>query len=310
MSLGCGKPRLSVKHFSYLAQLGRAIDHDEQPLVFDDGFVGFNRPIESEVIANAPQPHPRDRSESRSRQGRQAQARRRPPRETKSFRSHTVEATHGAGFRLLVQHYEALGFEDDNGLWTAIKAKPLGLGGPQAYFLIGLPNDRRISPRAWGFGAIGKKSFTFPLKHTNFPDASVCAFTKESEAWSPEDGLLCLVDHYALWAVKSWHRTAFGHWPGRQVGACALYRRREFTPHEWCGCDSGKRYIDCHQGSDLVVSEEYAAKEFQYLFRSHYSDRAYPSDVLRAASSGWSFMPSMADIFRIRRAQDEPLMTL
>jgi len=40
------------------------------------------------------------------------------------------------------------------------------------------------------------------LKHTNFPDASVCAFTPEHWPWPNADGLLGLVDIYVLWAVR------------------------------------------------------------------------------------------------------------
>lgn len=309
LSVDCGKHRLPTKQVNHLAALGQAIDRGDQPLVYDGGFVGLARPTESEVIEHAPLPSTRNRSETGSRQGWRASARQRPNRKAKPFRSDAIEAAHGTGFRLLVQHYEALGFEDKNGLWVAAKSKPLGLGGPQAFFLIALPNIFSIYPRAWAFSAIGNRTVPFPLKHTNFPDGSICAFTKESGAWQPGEGILELVDHYSLWALKSLHRATFGWWPGPQVGVGALYRRNEFAPQEWCGCGSGRRYVECHQAQDNLVVSEHAEREFRYLYRSNYTDRDFPQSLIMAATTRWKIIPDMSAVWEARAASDEPNLT-
>lgn len=305
MGTACGKLRISNTASNHLRELGVEIDAERQPFVFDGGVVGRNDGQKGKVH-NAAQSCSRDRSSKGSRQRQRARAQSRPCREAKPFRSRAIETAHGAGFRLLVRHYEALSHEEKNGLWVAVKTRPFGYGGPKAYFAIALPSDPHISPRGWAFNSIGPHATPFALKHTNFPDASICAFTRESGAWRFEDGLLSLVDHFVLWAVKSWHKEVFGSWPGRQIGVGSLYRRKEFVPYEWCGCDSGKRYRDCHLGADLLVSENYAQQEFRRIFHTNYSDRKCPSELLDAARSRWTSFPDMAALFNLRRSPDEP----
>lgn len=195
-------------------------------------------------------------------------------------------------------------------MWAVVRTKPLGSGGPQAHLLVAAPTDKAITPRAWAFTAIGPKAELFPLKHTNFPDASICAFTKPSGAWTAADGLLPLVDHYSLWIAKSWHRKLFGWWPGEQVGACALYRRLEFVEREWCGCGSGKRYADCHRDPDLLVPEVTARREFRALFGGRYEDRRAPPGIVPAARTLWRSRPDMATTFSFRATYDEPTIPL
>lgn len=291
----CGRPELSETVLTHLRDLGQAIHSGNQPLVFDDGFVSSVEQRESEVNLDA-EPKSGPGPEARSWQRRRAQGRPRPSGQTESFRSRAVEQAHGAGFRLLAQHYEAVGFDDKDGLWVAVKAKPLGRCGPQAYFLVGLPNDQAILPRGWAFQSIGSRAAPFPLKHTNFPDASICAFTQESSAWVPGDGLLPLLDHYSLWAAKSWHRQSFGWWPGPQAGRCALYRRNEFDLRELCGCGSSIPYGFCHYNLDKQVPEELAQREFAQLFNTEYLNRQIPSAITEAARTRWKRLPALNSI--------------
>jgi hypothetical protein len=309
MGNACGKIRLSQRAFNHLRDLGIDIDAERQPLVFDGGFVGQNIGQKGEV-SDAPQSHSRHRSEAGSRKGQRASARRRSTGEAESFRSAAHEAAFGDQFRVLALHYEAVAFEDRNGLWAAVKTRPLGRSGPQAHLLLAIPLNNEITPRAWAFNAIGAGTDLLPLKHTNFPDASICAFTKKSNAWVAADGLLALVDHYSLWIVKSWHRTIIGWWPGPQVGSCALYRRREFHSREWCGCESGQRYLACHQFPDLLVPDDLAHRQFRALFAGRYEDRSPPQSVMDAARRRWSSLPDMAAVFAIRSTTDEPVMSL
>lgn len=304
--------KLNTPVSARLKVIGEALDAGRKALVFDEGFVGINDEDESEVISNVPQrqasrPSARPRAGQRTSSGSR---RRRAPGQAEPFRSRAIEDAHGAGFRLLTKHYEAISFEDKNGLWVAIRTKPLGLGGPQAHLLVAAPIDKVITPRAWAFSRLGATAELFPLKHTNFPDASICAFTKASGAWTGADGLLPLVDHYSLWVAKSWHRQLYGWWPGEQVGACALYRRMEFAEREWCGCGSGRRYADCHQGPDLLVSQEAARRQFRRLFITDYENRQPPAGVLEAATSAWKKLPDMAVIFGYRSTSDEPAIPL
>ena len=178
-----------------------------------------------------------------------------------------------------------------------VKSYPLGLLGPRVHFLVGLPMDRNVFPRAWVFDRIGPYASRLSLKHTNFPDASICAFSQSSDAWGPNDGLLALVDHYSTWVIKSWHRETFGWWPGPQFGERAFYRRREFDGREWCGCQSGKRYAVCHQGADLIVNDDVARREFLRDFPTGYESREIPDCVFEAARTNWKKLPSLVQVF-------------
>ncbi|MBM0169434.1 hypothetical protein [Altererythrobacter sp. C41] len=309
MGKACGKTKFSQSAFNHLRDLGIDIDAERQPLVFDGGFVGRDNGQKGKV-KDASQSYAGHRSEAGPRKGQRARTRPGPARQAESLRSVAHETAFGDQFRILAHHYEALAFEDPNGLWVAVKTRPLGRGGPQVHLLVALPFEETISPRTWAFEAIGNQAELFPLKHTNFPDASVCAFTKESGAWEPKDGLTALLDHYSLWIIKSWHRTHLDLWPGPQVGACAYYRRQEFKPDEWCGCESGKRYFACHQYKDIQVADQIGRRQFRELFSSNYEDRAAPQSVMLAARSRWKILPDMAAVFILRHAWGESRMPL
>jgi len=281
----------------YLRRLGQAIDIGRQPTVFDGGVVGFSDATESEVMKDVAGEEARSPSGSRS--GRRARARRAQASDH-PFRSDALEAAHGAGFRILAQHYEALAFEDRNGLWVVVTSTPLGRGGPEVHFLIAAPVDERLAPRAWAFAKIGRAARLMSLKHTNFPDASVCAFPHNHWPWPNPDGLLGLVDIYVLWAVRKLHRDRFGWWPGPQLGPCAHYRLREFDPREDCGCGSNKKYGACHMAADLLANPKVASAEFRRLFACDYDDRRQPECVMASARSRWESMPSMAKVFAHR----------
>lgn len=289
---------LPIELVEHLKRLGQAIDIGRQPTVFDGGFVGFSGATESEVSSDVAQGQAY-RSPAGSRPGRRARARR-AQAANHAFRSDAIEAAHGAGFRILAQHYEALAFEDRNGLWVVVKSHPLGHGGPEVTFLIAVPLDERLAPRAWAFAKIGPSAELMSLKHTNFPDASICAFAQDHRPWPNSDGLLGLVDIYVLWAVRKLHRDCFGWWPGPQLGACAHYRLREFDAREHCGCGSEKRYGDCHMAADMLADPAAAAAEFKRLFKGNYEDRRPPEQVLEAARSTWKTMPSMATAYAHR----------
>lgn len=292
--------RLTDAQLAHLRTVGVAIDGNRGPTVFDGGFVGFSDATESEVSLDVAQGQA-PRSPAGSRQGRRARTRRRAQAPHHPFRSDALEAAYGTGFRILAEHYEALAFEDRNGLWVAVSSTPLGGRGPRVQFFVGLPLDAQIAPRAWAFEEVNRSLHLASLKHTNFPDASICAFVPEDDAWPNTNGLLGLVDIYTLWMIRKWHRDHFGWWPGPQHGACALYRLKEFDPREDCGCGSSKRYGDCHFASDQLTNPEVAAAEFRRLFASDYQDRRPPPHVLEAARSGWQFIPSMATVFAHRR---------
>lgn len=289
----CGKLPKSGIDFNRLRALGQALDTGQYLSVFHQGFVTIGDEHESEVIKDVAT-EPARRSAARAWAGRRtAEGPRRAASQTDHFRSPTLESAFGTEFRILAQHYDALGFEDPDGLWVVTKSKPLGRHGPRIHFLIAFSLDRGIPPRAWAFDRTGPHARLMSLKHTNFPDASICAFLPDENAWSPSDGIIALVDHYSVWAIKKLHRDHLGHWPGKQAGACAYYRRMEFAASEWCGCQSGRKYRDCHQGADLLVNDAAGKKEFEQIFHCDYHARREPPEVLASAKSHWNIMPQL-----------------
>jgi hypothetical protein len=291
--------RLTKAQLAHLRTVGVSIDGGRQPTVFDGGFVGFSDETESEVMTDVAGQEAGSQSGPRS--GRRARARSGAQAANHAFRSDALEAAHGVGFRILAQHYEALAFEDRNGLWVVVTSHPLGRDGPEVHFLIAVPLDERLAPRGWAFAKTGPSTQLMSLKHTNFPDASICAFTPDHRPWPNSDGLLGLVDIYVLWAIRKLHRDCLGWWPGPQLGACAHYRLREFDAREDCGCGSSKRYGDCHLSADMLIDPVSAAAEFKRLFDGNYEDRRPPQHVVEAARSTWRNMPSMATVYAHRR---------
>lgn len=289
-----------------LERLGHALDIKQPVSVFDGGRVGLSDVDDLKEIIHEQQGPRRSSAGSRQRQRTRARSERarpewrRPATASDDRRSTAIESAYRDSFRILARHYRASAVEDLNGLWVSVASKPLGNRGPFAHFLIALPLNQQFLPRAWAFEAIGHEVRPFGLRHTNFPDASVCAFTPDDDAWAYHDGILPLVDHYAVWAIKKWYSEVFGRWPGPQVGACALYRRLEFQFDEMCGCLSGKTYGACHRALDLMVDETSAAEEFRRLFKVDYKCRSTPASILECARNRFRITPSMSEIYALR----------
>lgn len=296
--MACGNLPETAIDINRLEALGQALNAETNLSVFHGGFVGFshesevNNYVKAAAQRSAARPWPGQRTAKRAWRRSTGQANR--------FRSDAIEEAFGAEFRVLARNYPALGLEDQDGLWVVAESMPLGRNGPQIHFLIAFHLDRSVVPRAWAFDRVGPQARLMPLKHTNFPDASICAFLPNDGSWSSSDGMLPLVDHYSVWTVKSLHRTEIGYWPGRQYGACAHYRRKEFKPEESCGCLSGKRYKDCHQAADILVAPPWGQQEFRRLFGCDYETRAVPVALINAARSRWKSMPAIAAILQQR----------
>lgn len=291
-----GKANLNPKQIKCLAEIGLLIHSGGRPFVFDCGRVGTTE-TNVEVIENGKRQRAY-RSAARSRQGQSAWqgARAGASAAGRSFRTDALEASHGTELRALAQAYSGKIFESGNGFWVAIRIKPLGSDGSQCHAVLAVSGDRTVWPRAWAFETIGTQARPFALKHTNFPDASICAFDPKSGVWNPDDGLLALVDHYAIWMIKSWHRAVFGWWPGPQVGTEPYYRAKEFDAREFCGCGSGLLYGMCHRAEDLGLPEEWSRRKFKAAFGGHeYAERRVPEVMIEAARSSWRKLPPVAN---------------
>jgi hypothetical protein len=188
--------------------------------------------------------------------------------------------------------------EGDHGLWIIVKSHPLGPDGPQGTIVLGYPFTDKVEPRAWAFWKLGEFPKFVGPRHTNFPDASICAFGPGD--WDRSHGVAALVDFYSTWLVRQLYFEHFGRWPGRQHGATALYRRTEFSSDEWCGCNSGKRYGECHETADRQLSEEEARDERRREFKSDYGPRKPPKSLMKFVRSNFKKIPTFRDVFQGR----------
>lgn len=286
-----------------LRELGQALDIGKLVSVYDGGRVDFSDVGQQEEIDYVEREATRG---SGAGSGKRAERPRRssggawPSHQAPHFRAESARALYSTDAQSLTEYYSASFIEDELGIWVAAKGKPLGRRGPCFHFLVALPFNQTIMPRAWAFRGIGNSPIPAGLRHTNFPDASICAFTKDNQAWDFSDGIVRLLDLYSVWTLKQLHLSVLGWWPGPQVGQLAFYRRLEFRSRERCGCLSGKRYGDCHQATDLLTDQSIGREEFRRSFACDFEDRHLPGCITQAARSRWKKLPSIREAYSFR----------
>lgn len=291
------KIRLADNLLQKLSELGQAIDIDRQTQVFDGGEVGIVENLNKKDEANEPE---RSRgSATGSWQGPEAGPRR-APGEAPRVGIVDQQVPRLAGLAELYKAYPTIIKEGDFGLWIIVTSKPLGGDGPQVTFVIAYPYSDKGLPKAWAFWKLGDFPKFIGPRHTNFPDASICAYGPQDGAWERADGLVALVDLYSTWALRHLYFQYFDRWPGRQYGASALYRRIEFSGEEWCGCGGSLKYAACHKATDALVDEEVARDEHRQTMGSDYGPRRPPKSVMNFARSCWRKIPSFRDAYEGR----------
>jgi len=180
--------------------------------------------------------------------------------------------------------------EVEDGTWVVTQIFPIGRDGPSFSVCLFLSDDKTREAKAFAFAGDGSSGNAVGPRHTNFPDASICAFCADDGIWLPGLSPHILLDLYAEWLLCHLFLKHEGYWPGRQWGDHASYRQKEFKNREWCFCGRGMRYGACHAQSD--------AQEVARLKRDNLRWDAPPRDVLEEvlafARSGWTDAPSGA----------------
>ena len=142
--------------------------------------------------------------------------------------------------------------ETREALWLRVPASLLPRLGYRAVFVIALLPGRGIE-RGWAFwdhGIWGLQGIG--PRHTNYGDASICAYDSRDGTWNYGDPLVALLDLFAVWAVRHLFFSQFGRWPGPQASFSPFERLREYRDDEHCGCAAPKgRYADCCKLGDL-----------------------------------------------------------
>jgi hypothetical protein len=170
-----------------------------------------------------------------------------------------------------------------------------------ATFLVAVPFDVDLYPRAWGFWNLSDGAKWIGPRHTNFTDGSVCAFVPDSGTWRPGDRLDFLLDLYTVWALRHLHLEHFGRWPGGQYSPHPFYTLIEFKPDELCNCDRHdppRRYRDCCRPEHIRHPLAAMKADFERAMGCRITDRNPPRHVIDAIE-GRSAPRSVAETLAI-----------
>ena len=148
---------------------------------------------------------------------------------------------------------------EKSGIWFVVPAFPVGKAGPQAAFLIAIPDDPGARILAWAFWKGNRQTAWIGHRHTNYPCGSVCAFPIHGPYWVDGDPLLRYIDRLCEWSLRHLFLHAEGYWPGPQDSlgqefhspSARHYRVQTGLPGELCFCGSGAAYFECCRNQDL-----------------------------------------------------------
>jgi len=284
-----------------LQRVGSALDRGRSIRVLKGGKVVAEEPY---VVDDERKPH----NETHGTQGSAAGSRQRPAgwegTARRPWPAGTLLQTGSGDYRIAFEeslpdlrlNYPGTRVWDDEiGLWTVVPSFPLGFDGPQAFLVAGLPYQATPKRRCWGYWKARRPRWIGP-RHTNFPEASICAFSEDVGAWRPDQGLSELFDVYSVWLVCQLHLQAFKRWPGPQHSINSYYRLHEFREGELCSCDSGRTYFECHRPQDLLEDPTRAEQEFRAFAGIGLADRRVPKGVTRFVESNFAEAPSLMDV--------------
>lgn len=148
---------------------------------------------------------------------------------------------------------------EKSGIWFVVPAFPAGRAGPQATFLIAIPDNRKAPILTWAFWSGTRQAAWIGHRHTNYPCGSVCAFPIHGGFWSDGDPMVRYIDRLCEWGSRHLFLHVAGYWPGPQdslgqqfqSAAARYYRLSTGLPHELCFCGKGGEYFDCCRDLDL-----------------------------------------------------------
>lgn len=236
----------------------------------------------------------RQHAHSHRRPDRTAQPRN--ARSTDALRGRALREIYEAEISDLREEYVSLTtFADPHGMWLSVCCDiTLGLG-KQAVLVIALPNVRGTMPIAWGFWLERGETTWIGPRHTNFPEGSICAFAPDDNAWNPGDSIRLLLAIYVEWTFRHAFLERFATWPGRQIDLGPTYRRLQFRPSEFCGCNSGIIYRDCCFSSDFNRDLLLNSAEAMVM-KNDLRNRKPPQSIIRFMSRLQPQPPRICDV--------------
>lgn len=249
-----------------LYQIGKDLDLGKFPCVYDGGIVwpaqadvdfqSLGLEIQNGQTSSASQPRQPWQTGTSGPSHHSPTAGSEPAREASAAPS---LACGGSGLsewvRALAAAYHGTEVAETRGaLWLRVPASLLPRLGYRAIFVVALLPERGIE-RGWAFwdhGIWGLQGIG--PRHTNYGDASICAYDSRDGGWGYGEPLVALLDLFAVWAVRHLFLSQFGHWPGPQASFSPFERLREFRDDELCGCAlPNGRYADCCKPGDLKL---------------------------------------------------------
>lgn len=204
-----------------------------------------------------------------------------------------VRVRYSASMAEVREYYPDLRVIDvEDGIWVVTQIFPIGRDGPFFSVCLFLSDDKSLDAVAYAFRGDGSEGQIVGLRHTNFPDASICAFCADDGVWAPGSSPLVLLNLYAEWLLCQMFLAIEEYWPGPQWGPTSIYRLLEFDPREWCYCRARANYGDCHAKRDAMeVQTLKRLRRYQPL-----GDRKVPANLRQFAMSEWQAAPAGKDL--------------
>lgn len=305
-----GEATLAPETRAVLQEVGAALDEHRRLLVHIHGLVALDQEYATATSAkeNSHERQGKRGSPARSRKG---PARREgPPRGSRPagaasrISRDVLRAAYDKQMIRLAEAYPTLqALPDEDGMWLLARSSIISGLTREATFLVAVPYQPGVGPRAWGFWTAGTETVWIGPRHTNFRDGSICAFSPDDGVWSEGGNLTTLMDLYSVWTLRHLHLEVFGRWPGKQYGLFgadprvqAYYRLRECNDNELCGCGAeARRYSECCKPSDLQWDVFQLMPLFLHHTHGGFNSRVPPPSVV-SFIEGRSAVPSMADV--------------
>lgn len=200
-----------------------------------------------------------------------------------------------ADFQGVAGAYPLVEFRSTSDLmWLINRLKPIRGLDESAILLTAYPLNPKYNISSWAWWEPGL--IWIGPRHTNYVEASICAFEPSDGTWRRGQPLIKLLDLHVLWIVRHLYMRHFARWPGRQALHTAYERITEHRAGELCGCDSGKSYEECCQSRDKSLNIADVIIQFARWRRFRMNDRKPPIELWEFAYGNRNVLPSLKEL--------------
>lgn len=281
---------MQIEALETLKEIGRQLDRDVYPRVWNGGIVTPSEPAESPSTLGLEKENGK-RAKRRPETGPRPGAAgwqgpaggSRPAGAPAPVVGAELQAHYEKELGALVETYPGTQlWHQEQSLWLMARSSLLPGLRQNAIFLVCVCFAQNLV-RSWGFWGdpLVAPAWIGP-RHTNFPDGSICAFEPTDGTWSIGESLILLLDIYSVWALRQLHLQVLGRWPGYQAVAQPYERILELREDEYCGCSQADRlYGECCRDKDL--GRDRIADAISFFFFSGGRLREPPEAIVRFA---------------------------